>query len=126
MRRKQLDELTDLQIRILDVLWELGAATANEVHARLEPDTGLSRKTIGTLLFRLEKQGVIGHSADGREYVYAARVTREQVRRSTVRHLMGRLFAGELPTMVSYALESGEVDEDDVARIRAILESWEE
>ncbi len=126
MTRKQLDELTDLQVRILDVLWEHGGTTANDVHARLEAETGLTRKTIGTLLFRLEKQGIVGHRSDGREYVYVPRVTREQVRRTTMRSVLGRLFSGELPAMVSYALESGEADAADLARIRRILEEWEE
>ncbi|MFW6078257.1 MAG: BlaI/MecI/CopY family transcriptional regulator [Gemmatimonadota bacterium] len=119
-------ELTDRQIEILDILWERGEATANEVHAALERSTGLTRKTIGTLLHRLERQGVLAYRKDGREYRYRPRLSREDVRRAAVDGLVGGLFRGELPAMVSHALEAGEVDADDVRRIRELIDEWTE
>ena len=126
MAKKPLPELTDLQIRILTVLWERGSASATDVHEALAPSTGLSRKTIGTLLFRLEQQAIVGHVSSGREYLYVARVTREQVRKETVKNVAGQLFSGELPAMVSYALESGEMNPGDIRRIRALLDGLED
>lgn len=123
---KELRELTDLQIRILEVLWDRGEATVREVHRRLEPETGLAVKTIGTLLYRLEKQGVLTYSKDGREYRYRARVTRKQVRSAAVSGLVGGLFRGELPAMVSHALEVGDVAPGDVERIREMIARFEE
>lgn len=120
----QLHRLTDLQTEVLGVLWSRGEATVADVHQALEPSTGLARKTIGTLLFRLERQGVIGHREDGREYVYSARVTREQVERATVGSVLGRLFRGDVAAMVSHALRADEVAPGDVERLREMLDRW--
>ena len=121
---KELHRLTDLQIEVLGVLWKRGEATVAEVHQALEPATGLARKTIGTLLFRLEQQGVIAHREDGREYLYRACVTREQVERAAVGSVLGRLFGGDVAAMVSHALRAEEVEPGDVERVREMLERW--
>ncbi|HEV2130154.1 MAG TPA: BlaI/MecI/CopY family transcriptional regulator [Longimicrobiaceae bacterium] len=122
---KELHHLTDLQLEIMNVLWTRGEATVAEVHEALLARTGLARKTIGTLLFRLEKQGVLMHREEGREYVYRPRVARDEVERATVGNLLSRLFRGDVTAMVSHALEAEEVDEGDIERIRTLLERWE-
>lgn len=117
--------ITDLQLDVLNVLWGQGEATVGEIHAMLVPVTGHARKTVGTLLHRLEKQGLVAHREQGREYVYRALVTREEVRTATVRGTLGQLFDGDLPALVSFALESGDVEPDDLARIRALIDARE-
>lgn len=121
---KELHRLTDLQIEVLGVLWKKGEATVADVHQALEADTGLARKTIGTLLFRLEQQGVIAHREEGREYLYRACVTREQVERAAVGSVLGRLFRGDVAAMVSHALRAEEVEPGDVERVKEMLERW--
>ncbi|MEX2108974.1 MAG: BlaI/MecI/CopY family transcriptional regulator [Gemmatimonadaceae bacterium] len=119
---KDLGRISEHQLDILNVLWEYGEATAREVHEALEPVTGHARKTTGTLLHRLEKQRLITHREDGREFVYRACVTREEVQEATVRGVLGQLFQGELPALVNYALSSSEVEPGDLARIRALID----
>jgi BlaI family penicillinase repressor len=121
---KELHRLTDLQVEILGVLWRKGEATVADVHQALEPSTALARKTIGTLLFRLEQQGVVGHREEGREYVYSARATREEVERAAVGSVLGRLFRGDVAAMVSHALRAEEVEPGDVERLKVMLERW--
>ena len=121
---KELHRLTDLQIDILRVLWKRGEATVGDVHQALEEKTRLARKTVGTLLFRLEQQGVIEHREEGREYVYTPRVTRDEVERAAVGSVLGRLFGGDVTAMVSHALRAEEVAPGDVERLRELLERW--
>ncbi len=119
---KPLRDLTGLQLAILAVLWERGEATAHQVHAALEPATGLARGTIGTLLHRLEHQGILDHRLDGREYLYRPTVTRAAVQEARVGELVGGLFGGSLAAMVSFAVARGEVSRRDLARIRELLD----
>ena len=122
---KDLGRISEHQLGILNVLWACVEATAREVHEALEPVTGHARKTTGTLLHRLEKQGVITHREEGREFVYRARVTREEVQEATVRGVLGQLFHGELPSLVSHALSAGEVGVEDLERIRDLIDEYE-
>ena len=121
---KELTQITDLQLEIMDVLWARGEATVAEVHGALAEQTGRARKTIGTLLARLEKQGMLAHREEGREFIYRATVPRSAVAQATVDNLVSRVFRGDVAAMVSHALEAGEVREGDVERIRELLARW--
>lgn len=109
----------------MNLLWTRGEATVAQVHDALGDRLRLARKTVGTLLFRLERHGVLTHREDGREYVYRALVTRDEVERATVGNLLRHVFRGDVSAMVSHALEVQEVDAEDVARLRHMLEEWD-
>lgn len=118
---KQLYDLTDQQLAILNVVWAQGEVTANAVHAALEEQAGFARGTVGTMLHRLERQGIVGHRAVGREFLYRALATREEVMAARLRGLVGGLFGGDLTAMVSFAVSQSETRPDDVNRLKALL-----
>lgn len=118
---KRLGDLTDQQLAIVTVLWRRGEVTANEVHQALETDVRLARGTVGTMLHRLERQGIVGHRAAGREFLYRARVTREDVMAARLEGLVGGLFDGDLAAMVSFAVSKSEMGKDDVGKLKAML-----
>jgi BlaI family penicillinase repressor len=122
---KDLHELTDLQLAILQEIWSRGQATVTDVHSALLASTGLAKKTIGTMMTRLEKQGFLVHYADGREFIYEPTVTRREVGRATMRNVLDRLFGGSLPALVSHALEAKDIAPGDVDRVRALITEFE-
>lgn len=125
MSGKALHALTELQLAVLDVLWRRREATANDVHESLSPTFGLARGTVGTLLHRLERQRVVTHRAEGREFFYRAAVDREAVRAARVNGLVSGLFGGDLASMVSFAVSSRDVAPGDLARLQALLNAHE-
>jgi predicted transcriptional regulator len=119
---KRLGDLTDLQLALLGVVWDRGEATANDIHQALEASAGLARGTVGALLHRLERQGILRHRADGREFRYRAAVSREEVTAARVRGLVKGLFGGDLPAMVSFAVAQSDTRRGDVERLRKLLD----
>lgn len=110
-------DVTPLQIRILEVLWDGGVGTAREVHEALEEETGLARNTIGTMLVRMAEYGWLGRAKRGREYVYRPAVTRAKIRAFKVRRLVRSLFRDDIQSLMSHALEEGDWEEADLERI---------
>jgi BlaI family transcriptional regulator, penicillinase repressor len=119
---RHLHQMTDLQLEIMNVIWARGEATVAQVHAAIEPRQRLARKTVGTLLSRLDAQGVLAHREEGREYVYRATVARAEVERATIGNVLKRLFRGDVSAMVSHALEADDVRPGDVERLQRLLE----
>lgn len=120
--------LTELQLAIMTVLWERGEATVVDVHDALRRERRIAQSTVATLLSRMEDKGVTTHREEGRQYVYRAAVTEDQVRRSVVSEfteLTGRLFSGDVAALVSQLLTARDVDPDDLARAREIIERRE-
>src|ERR1051325_3393385 len=116
---KELHDLTDLQLAILREIWRRKRATVTDVHEALLDETGLAKKTIGTMMTRLEKQGFLEHYAEGREFVYEPTVSEKEVGRAKVRNIVDRLFGGSVTALVSHALEAKDVKPGDVERGRS-------
>jgi len=119
------NQLSDLQLAIMRVLWENGEATVARVHAILHEERGLAVTTVATILSRLEKRGLVSHDRQGRQFVYRALVTDREVRRSMVSELTERVFQGDVTQLVSHLLSNRDLKSGDLARVRKMIEAYE-
>jgi len=117
--------LAELQLAIMQVLWDRGKSTVGEVREALQPDRDLAYTTVGTMLTNLEEKGFVTHQSSGRVNIYCAKLRREQVRRSMVTDLAHRLFAGDLEQMVCHLLDGSEVTRDDITRLKKLIREKE-
>jgi len=118
-------DLTDLQLALLGVLWDRREATIGEVYESLHGHTGVTRKTVATLMSRLEKRGVARHRTMGKEGVYAATVSRRAVLISRMVAVLGAVFEAPTTRPAPHMVERGEVRAGDVARLRKLLRQAE-
>lgn len=114
--------LGQLQLAIMQAIWERGEATVAEVHKALQQARDLAPTTVATMLVKMEKKGVVSHRKEGRKFVYRATVTENQVSRSMVGELMDNLFGGNVTKMVSHLISEHDVDQKELARLKRILE----
>jgi BlaI family transcriptional regulator, penicillinase repressor len=120
--------LTELQLAIMAALWAKGEATVLDVHDALRRERRIAQSTVATLLSRLEDKGVVERREAGRQYLYRATVSEDQVRRSVVSEFTDRtdrLFSGDVAGLVSQLLSVRDVAPDDLARAREIIERRE-
>lgn len=92
------DRLSRRERQVMDILLELGEATAKQVHARL-PDRP-SYSAARALLTKLEEKQVVRHGERELRYVYRPAVSREQARGSAVERLVRVFFGGSLAKAV--------------------------
>jgi predicted transcriptional regulator len=118
-------QLTELQLAILRLLWTRGEATVVEIWEALHPERGLAQTTIATVLSRLERRGVVTRKAQARQYHYRAAVTEQDVQHSMVGELTERLFDGDVTALVRHLLTGADVSPGDIARIRDMIERVE-
>ena len=117
--------LSDLQLAVMRQLWQrgpAGEASTAEVAEGLRGERDLAHTTVGTLLTRLEKRGLLASRREGRGLVYRALVSEAQVQRSMVSGLVSTLFEGKASALVSHLLDQKEqLGEDELAALRALL-----
>jgi predicted transcriptional regulator len=117
-------KLTGLQLAVMRVLWARGEASVLDVQQALrQEDRDLAQTTVATLLSRLEKRGVAAYRLDGRQFVYRALISEANVRESVLADLTHGLFGGDVTSVVSHLLSTNEVDEADLARVRALIDA---
>jgi predicted transcriptional regulator len=118
-------QLTELQLAILRIIWDKGEATVQDIWEALHPERGLAQTTIATVLSRLERRGVVTRKAQARQYHYRAAVTEQDVQHSMVGELTERLFDGDVTALVRHLLTGADVSPGDIARIRDMIERVE-
>ena len=123
MARKKSPNLTEAELRLMDVLWEKGEATVSEVAAALPEELGLAYNTVLTTMRILEEKGFLRHTKakDSRAFVYRPVVGREEASRSAVRYLVSRFFRNSPELLVLNLLEDEELSTKERLRIRALL-----
>ena len=122
MAKNKTHRLGDLQLRIMKALWERREATVAEVLDALDDsDASLAYTTIATMLRKMEARGLVAHRAEGRSFVYRARVAAEDVSRSMANHLVDRLFEGSLLEAVHHLLSAREVSRDELRQLEKLI-----
>ena len=121
MKKERGIRLGDLQLRIMRVLWDSGAATVSEVQQRLGRQP-LAYTTVATMLRKLEERGLVDHLEEGRKFLYRATVSMHEVTRSMAGDLLDRLFDGSLAEAVSHLLESREISREELDRLEQLIQ----
>jgi BlaI family penicillinase repressor len=124
--KEQDKQLTNLQMDVMQVLWQRGEATVAHVHAALQDERKLAMTTVATLLSRLEKYGLLTHRSEGRQYVYRPLVSQSEVRRSRLTELIDQFFHGNPADLVYHLINEAEIDSEDIAHLQSLIESNEQ
>jgi BlaI family transcriptional regulator, penicillinase repressor len=123
MKRKPTFRLGNLQLRIMQVLWNAGEATVAEVQEQLEGER-LAYTTVATMLRKMEDRELIGHREEGRRFIYMPAVSADDVTRHMADDLVERLFSGSLADAMSHLLEHRDVSRDELAKLQALIDTY--
>ncbi len=108
--------------QIMDILYRLGRATANEVMAELPGEPSYS--TVRTQLRVLVNKGHVRHEEQGLRYIYSPTIPRHTVRQSALRHLIETFFEGSAEKMLSTLLGSGssKLSDEELSRLADLID----
>jgi predicted transcriptional regulator len=124
MVRRRRKQLTPLELEIMNILWETGAANVHAVRERLERD--LAYTTVQTMLNILHRKGRVKRSLKDRAYVYTPAVTRREFLRRHLADLVDRLFGGSAENLVMSLVEAKHLTPEKLARLNKLLQEQEE
>jgi predicted transcriptional regulator len=113
--------LTPLELQIMQVLWETGAATVADVQARLPGE--LAYTTVQTMLNVLFKKKKVKRTEAGRAFRYQPAVTRERATGAALDDLVARVFGGSAEALLMALVDSKKVTPEDIERASKLLKS---
>lgn len=124
MARKRSRELTEAELRLMDVIWKRGPSTVAEVAEGLPGSLDLAYNTVLTTMRILEDKGYLRHTKPkgARAFVYHAVVDQKQASRTAVRNLLGRFFGDSPEELVLNLLEDERLSQRELARIRRMIQ----
>jgi BlaI family penicillinase repressor len=122
---KKLPRISEAEWQVMRVLWVDSPRTANEVVDELLPSTDWKPNTIRTLLNRLVGKGAVGFTKEGRAHLYSPVVAEADCVRAAGRSFLERVYGGALMPMLAHFLEEVELEPEELAELRRILDDKE-
>jgi predicted transcriptional regulator len=126
MARPPASQPTDVELQILDVLWQRGGSTVREVHDALSTarETGYST-TLKMLQVMLEK-GLVRRDDSIRPQRYRPAKTQKETQRQLLDNLTQKAFGGSAKRLVMQMLSSRRITPADLAEIRRLIKNAED
>jgi len=122
MARPAAKELTDRELEVMHVFWELGEATAAEVRDELARG-GLDRAytTVATLVRILLDKNFLVQQPGDRPFRYRAARSYEEVSRRLLGDLIDRVFSGSREQLLMRLMEQKKLTAKERAALESIL-----
>ena len=119
-------EISNAELVILNVLWQQAPLLSADIVLRVQQQEDWHEKTIKTLLNRLVKKGALSFEKDGRAYRYSPILAQQDYQQRAGSKLINNLFAGSVAGLVAGFAQQGQLSDQDVAQLKAIIAEWEQ
>lgn len=123
MPRRTSETLTEAELRIMQVLWQKGPGSVQQILDAMPAQPALAYNTVLTTIRILEKKGYVGHDKDGRAHIFRPLVERDEASRSEIRHLVSRFFRNSHEDLVLNILEDRGIAPEELERLRQMLDA---
>jgi predicted transcriptional regulator len=122
MKRLEESQVSRRERQVMEILFRLGKATAEEVMREL-PDPP-SYSAVRALLVTLEGKGLAKHTKDSRRYIYQATVPEKKAKRSALKQLIATFFEGSPEKLVAALLDPQDqkLSVEEIRRIRSLID----
>lgn len=112
--------LTQRELDIMSVLWELGEATVYEVRDRIDPS--LAYTGVSSMIRTLEIKGYVSHRrGEGKTHVYFPVVDAEAAGESALDRVLNKIYGGSPIKLLAHLVDQKRLSEKELARMRELL-----
>ena len=128
MARRPSIDLTEAELRLMEVIWRKKKATVAEVVEDLTTSTTPAYNTVLTTMQILERKGYLRHTPPkvGRAFIYHPVVNRRQASRNAVRRLLSRFFDDSPEALVLNVIKNEKLTDAELERVRRLLKEMQE
>ncbi len=119
--KRELEQLTEGEERIMQALWSLGEGSVNDVLAVL-PEPKPKYTTVATFIKLLGNKGYVTHRAEGKSYIFTPAVSRDDYARKRMRTMLQNYFDGSFTRMVSFFSEHENLTTQEMDEIQKLME----
>ena len=118
--------ITGGELKILKILWRLGAATVRDVKDALTSKAAApAYTTVMTLMNQLAAKDFLLVDREREPFVYRPAVTRERVLRDRVQTFLHDVFDGQAGELVMRLVEDADLSADELREIEAKIDARE-
>jgi len=126
MPRHPSTQPTDVELRILNALWELGPSTVREVHRALSPDRDDGYSTTLKMLQVMREKGLVLRDDSVRPQRYCAAKTKQETQLQMLDALTQKAFGGSAASLMMRMLSGRRVSTEELEEIERLIQEARE
>lgn len=116
-------KLFDSELKVMEVLWREGDATAKHISDVLGEEAGWNINTTYTLIKRCMKKGAIERSEP--HFMCHALIAKETVQEAETNELIDKIYDGSVDKLFAALLGRKKLSASQIERLRQIVEEEE-
>ena len=113
-------KLFESELKVMEVLWEMGDQPASHIAKTLADETGWNRNTTYTVIKKCMDKGAILRSEPN--FLCHALIGREEVQRYEAEELKNRMFDGSATQMFSAMVGGRKLEKEEIQRLKRLIE----
>ena len=125
MARAASSQPTEVELRILRILWESGPCSARDVHNALTEDKGTNYSTTVKMLAVMLDKGLVERDESVFPMTFSAAMSRDDARQSMLSEVIHKLYDGSAKSLVLQVLSSQQASKADLDEIRELIKQLE-
>ena len=111
-----MEKLTAKEEEVLGFFWKHGALHVKDI-VELYDEPKPHFNTISTIVRTLEDKGYVGHTQQGKTYLYHAAIAEQEMGKKTIGNLVSRYFKNSYLRVVSSFVEDGNLPIEDLRKL---------
>lgn len=116
-------KLFDSELKVMDVLWREGDATAKYISDVLKEEVGWNKNTTYTLIKRCIKKGAIERSEPN--FMCHALILKEEVQEAETEELINKIYDGSADKLFAALLSRKKLSAQQIERLKQMVEELE-
>ena len=125
MVNKKKRDLGDLELAVLNAVWERPGSSVREIAAIMAEERGLARTTILTVMQRLHAKGFLKRKKVGAVYRFTATSEQRQVVSDLIGQFVRKTLGGSPAPFLAYLADTNELTDEQIAQLRDIVDDLE-
>lgn len=116
-------KLFDSELKVMDVLWKEGDATAKHISDVLKKEVGWNMNTTYTLIKRCMKKGAIERSEPN--FMCHALIPKEDVQEAETEELINKIYDGSADKLFAALLGRKKLSKEQIGNLKKMVEELE-
>lgn len=112
---------TELELKILKVLWTHGPSNVRRVQELLQAERPLAYTSVMTIMKIMTDKKYLRRRKEGNTHIYEPSIDYESTAGTMMEDMVQRLFDGSAAAASLRLLETAELDDEELKALRALL-----
>ncbi len=124
MPKRPSEHPTELELLILQVLWEESPLPVSDVQQRLargQAQRPLTYSTVITVLNVMVRKKYLMRKKKGKAFLYSPLLAKNRVSQGILGDIVDRVFDGSASSVMMNILEQGDIDSEELKELRRLI-----